>query len=160
MRQTILEVAIHRENETPHFGEGVIHVSSHDMAAGQFYKINVLGSGELHNETSTVYLEKKEILQILDVIDRFLNKSKDDFQKCSRCNALLDYDKDICVNGCHNEDLLVIVLDRLNGFQNSEYRCRENAIAITKIEEALLWLNKRTKDRITRGVEGTYIVYI
>lgn len=62
------------------------------------------------------------------------------------------------VNGAHNEDLLVIVLDRLNGFQNSEFKCRENAIAITKIEEALLWLNKRTRDRQSRGVEGTHKV--
>lgn len=66
--------------------------------------------------------------------------------------------KEAGVNGVHNEDLLVIVLDRLQGFQNSEFKCRENAIAITKIEEALLWLNKRTRDREIRGVEGTHIV--
>lgn len=64
--------------------------------------------------------------------------------------------KEAGVNGCHNEDLLVIVLDRLQGFQNSEFKCRENAIAITKIEEALLWLNKRTRDLEVRGVEGTH----
>ena len=30
---------------------------------------------------------------------------------------------------------------------NGRFKCRENAIAITKLEEALLWLNKRTQDR-------------
>lgn len=65
--------------------------------------------------------------------------------------------KESGVNGCHQEDLLAIVIDRLQYFQNGDYRCRENAIAITKLEEALLWLNKRTQDRINRGVEGTYI---
>ena len=59
------------------------------------------------------------------------------------------------VNGVANEDLLVMVLTRLESFQNSEYRCRENAVAITKIEEALLWLRKRTMGRENRGVEGT-----
>lgn len=62
------------------------------------------------------------------------------------------------VNGCHNEDLLAIVIHRLQCFQAGEYgryKCRENAIAITKLEEALMWLNKRTSDRIARGVEGT-----
>ena len=59
------------------------------------------------------------------------------------------------VNGCQNEDLIAIVIDRLQGFQNSEFNCRENAIAITKLEEALMWLNKRTTDRKARGVEGT-----
>ena len=59
------------------------------------------------------------------------------------------------VNGCHQEDLLAIVIDRLESFQAGEYACRENAIALTKIEEAMMWLNKRTSDRQQRGVEGT-----
>ena len=59
------------------------------------------------------------------------------------------------VNGCHNEDLILIVLDRLRGAQTSDFSCRENAIAITKLEEALLWLNYRTNARVQRGVEGT-----
>lgn len=59
------------------------------------------------------------------------------------------------VNGIHNEDLLNIVLERLSGFQQSKFRCRENAVAITKIEEALMWLRKRTDGRERRGVEGT-----
>lgn len=60
------------------------------------------------------------------------------------------------INGCMNEDLLVMVLERLNAFQESDFKCRENAIAITKIEEALLWLRKRTIGRENRGVEGTH----
>ena len=59
------------------------------------------------------------------------------------------------VNGVANEDLLIMVLTRLESFQKSEWACRENAIAITKIEEALLWLRKRTMGRENRGVEGT-----
>jgi len=58
------------------------------------------------------------------------------------------------INGCHQEDLLVIVIDRLRGFQSGEFKCRENALALTKIEEALHWLNHRTSDRQARGVEG------
>jgi hypothetical protein len=60
------------------------------------------------------------------------------------------------VNGCHNEDLIAIVIDRLQGFQSSEFSCRENALAITKLEEALHWLHHRTNARIARGVEGTH----
>ena len=63
--------------------------------------------------------------------------------------------KECGVNGVTNEDLLVMVVRRLEGFQNSEFKCRENACAITKIEEALLWLRKRTMGRENRGVEGT-----
>ena len=66
--------------------------------------------------------------------------------------------KECGVNGVCNEDLLVMVIRRLEGFQNSEFKCRENACAITKIEEALLWLRKRTMGRENRGVEGTHTV--
>jgi hypothetical protein len=62
------------------------------------------------------------------------------------------------VNGCMNEDLIAMVIDRLEGFQNTPFKCRENALAITKLEEALLWLRKRTMDREARGVEGTHTV--
>lgn len=62
------------------------------------------------------------------------------------------------VNGCHQEDLLAIVLHRLQSFQAGAYACRENAIAITKIEEAMHWLNHRTAQRQKRGVEGTSAV--
>lgn len=63
--------------------------------------------------------------------------------------------KESGVNGCHNEDLLAIVIDRLQHFQKGPFSCRENALALTKCEEALLWLRKRTMDREARGVEGT-----
>ena len=60
------------------------------------------------------------------------------------------------VNGVMNEDLIAMVIDRLQSFQESDYRCRENAVAITKLEEALMWLRKRTEDRERRNVEGTH----
>jgi hypothetical protein len=65
--------------------------------------------------------------------------------------------KECGVNGVCNEDLLAMVLTRLEHFQRSEFACRENALAITKIEEALLWLRKRTMGREKRGVEGTHV---
>ena len=66
--------------------------------------------------------------------------------------------KECGVNGVCNEDLINMVIERLEHFQNSEFKCRENALAITKLEEALLWLRKRTMAREQRGVEGTHIV--
>jgi len=66
--------------------------------------------------------------------------------------------KESGINGCHNEDLISIVLDRLHGFQSGDFFCRENDIAITKLEESLHWLNHRTQKRIERGVEGKHII--
>ena len=64
--------------------------------------------------------------------------------------------KEFGVNGCHHEDLLAIVIHRLESFQAGEYNCRENALALTKLEEAMHWLNHRTAKRQSRGVEGTH----
>jgi len=61
------------------------------------------------------------------------------------------------VNGANNEDLIAMVICRLEHFNQSEFRCRENSMAITKLEETLLWLRKRTMGRKQRGVEGTHI---
>jgi len=57
-------------------------------------------------------------------------------------------------NGITNEALLAIVEHRLQGFQSSDFSCRENAIALTKLQEVMMWLHKRTRDCINRGVEG------
>lgn len=59
------------------------------------------------------------------------------------------------VNGLTQEVLLAIVADRLRSFQAGQYACRENALALTKIEEAMHWLHARTRARMARGVEGT-----
>ena len=58
-------------------------------------------------------------------------------------------------NGVSNEALLVILIDRMQGFQSGPYKSRDNACALTHLEEALMWLQKRTRERMARGVEGT-----
>lgn len=59
------------------------------------------------------------------------------------------------VQGVLDADLLEIVRDRLQGFQSGEFACRENAMALGHIEDALLWLNRRVEDRLERQVLGT-----
>ncbi len=66
--------------------------------------------------------------------------------------------KESGVNGVCNEDLIAMVICRLEHFQKSPYSCRENAVAITKLEEGLMWLRKRTQGREERGVEGTHTI--
>lgn len=58
-------------------------------------------------------------------------------------------------NGLSQEALLAVVEDRLKYFQAGPYACRENALALTHIQEAMHWLHHRTRERMQRGVEGT-----
>lgn len=59
-------------------------------------------------------------------------------------------------DGTTNEEVLRVLINRLQ-FLNGKFPCRENAIVITKLEESLMWLEKRTQDRHARGVEGKQI---
>lgn len=59
-------------------------------------------------------------------------------------------------NGTTNEEVLAVLIDRLNYLQ-AKFPCRENSLAITKIQEALFWLNFRTANRTARGVEGKHL---
>ena len=54
---------------------------------------------------------------------------------------------------CQWSDLVTLGLEQLK-YLNNKFPCRENALAITKIEEGLMWNDKRTADRIKRNVEG------
>ncbi len=62
------------------------------------------------------------------------------------------------VNGIHNEDLIAIVIDRMEGFQSGDYECSENQTALQHLRDALEALNDRTAAREKRGVEGTHTI--
>lgn len=62
------------------------------------------------------------------------------------------------MQGTTLEEMIRVSIERLSDL-NNRFSCRENSVAITKLEEALMWLNKRTENRIARGIEGKHLVY-
>lgn len=62
--------------------------------------------------------------------------------------------KEVGVNGCQVTTLIAAAKHMIEEL-NKKFPCRENAMTITKLDEALLWQDKRTKDRTARDVEGT-----
>lgn len=58
-------------------------------------------------------------------------------------------------HGTTLEEMLRVCIDRLQEL-NGRFSCRENALAVTKMQEALMWLNERTRERKERGVEGKH----
>jgi len=65
--------------------------------------------------------------------------------------------KEVGPNGITDQALIAIVLDRIRSFNEGPYRCRENSMIVTKLEEALMWGEKRGNDRARRNVEGERI---
>lgn len=53
--------------------------------------------------------------------------------------------KETGVNGIMNEDLLAVLIDRLKGFQSGPFSCKENEVALSKVQSALVMLKDRTK---------------
>lgn len=58
-------------------------------------------------------------------------------------------------DGTTNEEVLFMLIDRLSFLMN-KLPSRESSIAFTHLQEALMWLEKRTAERKARGVEGTH----
>lgn len=62
-------------------------------------------------------------------------------------------------NGAFVETVIAAAIQRIehyNEVADAQFRCRENSLAITHLEEALHWLNARTQRREDQGVEGTH----
>ena len=57
-------------------------------------------------------------------------------------------------SGMTEAAVLVVLIDRLRGFQAGPYSCRENAIQLTKLEEVLHWTKAHADARARRGVLG------
>lgn len=65
--------------------------------------------------------------------------------------------KEFGVNGVTQEALLAIVIDRLQCFQVGPFASADNEEALKHFEAGIFFLQKRTRDRVTRGVEGTNV---
>jgi hypothetical protein len=59
-------------------------------------------------------------------------------------------------NGAFVETVINAAKQRIEYYNEGQFRCRENSLAITKLEEALHWLNSRTARREAQNVEGTH----
>jgi len=59
------------------------------------------------------------------------------------------------VDGILHEQLLAMMITDLQ-YKSSLVPSRETALAITKLQEALFWLEERVRDRESRNVLGTY----
>ena len=59
-------------------------------------------------------------------------------------------------NGAFVEDVIEAARRRIAAFQDSKFACPENAEAIMGLQHALAALDKRTRERDSKGVEGTY----
>lgn len=61
-------------------------------------------------------------------------------------------------NGAFVEGVIQAAIQRLQFYQESEFACKENEMALVSLRDALHVLNLRTSARMARNVEGTHSV--
>lgn len=59
-------------------------------------------------------------------------------------------------NGAFVEDVIAAAVDRIEFYQRSKFACEDNAEALQNLVAALIALQRRTRDREARAVEGTH----
>lgn len=59
-------------------------------------------------------------------------------------------------NGAFVEDIIDAAADRIRFYQNGKFACSDNAEALQHLEAAIEALQRRTRDREARNVEGTH----
>lgn len=72
------------------------------------------------------------------------------------CKGNKDDANSLRQTGFFTETLLAVCKEYLTEVNVGELSSRETSTAITKIDEALMWLNKRSEDRKLREVQNTY----
>ncbi len=72
------------------------------------------------------------------------------------CKGNVINDQDFRQEGVFTESLIQVAKQYLEHVNVGELASRETAMAITKLDEAIMWLNKRAEDRKLREVQGTY----
>lgn len=105
----------------------------------EVFVMDEVGPGGAHHKYHIVSADGDVILSLTEII----------FQKGPR-------KEENAQHGVIDSDLLEIVRDRLKAFQAGPFASEYNEKALTHIEEALMWMNRRVEDRIERNVLGTY----
>lgn len=68
--------------------------------------------------------------------------------------APLDGDPEITIHdGTTNEEVISVLIHRLK-FLNLKQPCKENACAITHLQDALMWLNERSSKTVEKMTSG------
>jgi len=133
-KRTVHEIdfvnAVEELNEiAPYIGEKTFDISDKDWNR-VYYSNAGMTSQEVFNIKSKKYKKCK------DVIEAYLNPTPR-------------------VNGILHEQLLAMMIEDLR-YKTTLVPSRETANVITKLQEALFWLEERQRDKDSRNVQGTY----
>lgn len=117
---------------------------------GHKYVLTNFDSGESQDHYLQ-FVDKKPFKDIIGTVKEINMTPEERAKYQTDVNQLV-----LMEDGTTNEEILEVLINRMQYLQG-KFPCRENAIVMTHLETALLWLNKRTEDRKKRNVEGKHL---
>lgn len=111
-----------------------------------------------HNKLNEVYVDKNDGGEQPRryVVARHTDSKAQYFERIATIHFQLGArDEDWSKPGVLTQDLMEIAKHQLEYFQEGELANKETGMAISCLEEGLMWLDKRTSDRANREVLGT-----
>jgi len=112
-------------------------ITKHHDGHGLNESINILADDPDQSGASHVYMGSIEAAPVLTL----------QFQKGPRGELG-------STPGVTEAAVLAVLIDRLKGFQEGPYACKENAIILSGLEDCLHWTKARADERASRGVLG------
>lgn len=109
-------------------------------------EFEVKEDGRVYQLNNYTFIGSKPV-KVIDIVSR--SSKEDDYLELTFLRGSSPLEK-----GITHEQLLGTMIHDLQ-YKNREVPSRETSIVITKLQEALMWLEEREKDRIERKVLGT-----
>lgn len=138
------------------------YISWSPKEAFRFYKkingnlskvsLNDLGK-ELLTEDHT-YILHDEVLN--NAPHNYLIKNKDNHDILVGIHFQCGPVNEVDLNGIFLPDMIAVCIDMIEHFQSSDFKCKENDIAIDGLKAAITALRARTNNRKERGVHGKF----
>lgn len=114
--------------------------------------LNDLGK-ELLTEDHT-YILHDEVLN--NAPHNYLIKNKDNHDILAGIHFQVGAINEVNLNGIFLPDMIAVCIDIIENFQKSEFKCKENDIALDGLKAAITALRARTNNRKERGVHGKF----
>jgi len=109
---------------------------------------------QLKNDPVAIYMEDED-KKVHNTYHHFEFRDRESGEVLAKINYQKGPRKEAgSIPGINTTHVVLAEIVRLEALQMSDYRCRENALSITALQEAVMWQNKRTRERQARRVEG------
>jgi len=121
---------------------------------GNLSKVSLTDLGEELLTEDHTYIVHDEIVN--NAPHNYLIRNKDNHDILAGIHFQCGHVNEVDLNGIFLPDMIAVCINMIEHFQNSDFKCKENDIAIDGLKAAITALRARTNSRKERGVHGKF----